>query len=42
MEILHDAYDWRCYAIGACDAILFMADRSPGLYTMDDVIEAQI
>lgn len=42
MEILHDAYDWRCYAIGACDAILFMADRSPGLYTMDDVTEAQI
>ena len=42
-RISHDAYDWRCYAIGACDAMLFLADRAkaekPGLYAMADVIE---
>ena len=38
MEISHDAYDWRCYAEGACDAVSFMADKGPGLYTMEDVI----
>ncbi len=38
MEISHDAYDWRCYAEGACDAVAFMAGKGPGLYTMEDVI----
>ncbi|MDO4518380.1 MAG: 4-hydroxy-tetrahydrodipicolinate reductase, partial [Bacillota bacterium] len=26
-QITHDAYDWRCYAIGACDAILFLGNK---------------
>ncbi len=38
LEISHDAYDWRCYASGACDAVEFMAGKGPGLYTMEDVI----
>ncbi len=45
MEISHEAFDWRCYARGACDAVLYMGEKiknSPdggvGLYTMDDVI----
>lgn len=38
MEISHDAYDWRCYAEGACDAVEFMAGKGAGLYTMEDVI----
>ena len=38
MEISHDAYDWSCYAEGACDAVEFMAGKTPGLYTMEDVI----
>ncbi|MDD6190962.1 MAG: 4-hydroxy-tetrahydrodipicolinate reductase [Firmicutes bacterium] len=39
MEISHDAYDWRCYAIGACDGIKFLSTAAPGrIYTMDDVI----
>ena len=45
MEISHEAYDWRCYARGACDAIVYMGEKiatSPnggiGTYTMDDVI----
>lgn len=43
MEISHEAYDWRCYALGACDAALYMyerikADGGIGRYTMEDVI----
>lgn len=45
MEISHEAYDWRCYALGACDAAIYMgeriaasADGGIGLYTMEDVI----
>ncbi len=38
LEISHDAYDWRCYAEGACDAAIFMAAKPAGLYTMEDVI----
>lgn len=38
LEISHDAYDWSCYAEGACDAVEFMAGKAPGLYTMEDVI----
>ena len=38
MEISHDAYDWSCYAEGACDAVEFMAGKAPGPYTMEDVI----
>ena len=41
-QITHDAYDWRCYAIGACDAIICLAKRlaegSTGAYTMSDII----
>ena len=38
MEITHHAYNWECYAKGACDAVRFMADRSKGFYTMADVV----
>ena len=43
MEIAHEAYDWRCYALGACDAVLYMGEKmaggdGAGVYTMDDVI----
>lgn len=38
MEISHDAYDWRCYAEGACDAVSFMEGKVAGLYSMEDVI----
>lgn len=39
MEISHHAYDWECYARGACDAVVYMARHGVGLYTMEDVIE---
>lgn len=38
MEISHDAYDWSCYAEGACDAVIFIKDKGAGSYTMEDVI----
>ena len=41
-QITHDAYDWRCYAIGACDAALYLARRMEagevGAYDMFDVV----
>ena len=41
-QITHDAYDWRCYAIGACDAALFLGKKleaeETGLYTMSDLL----
>lgn len=39
LEISHDAYDWRCYAEGACAAAVYMTDQPPGLYSMEDVIK---
>ena len=41
MEISHDAYDWGCYALGACDAAVFLAGCEAGEYTMDDVTGAR-
>lgn len=41
MEISHDAYDWRCYASGACDAAVYMEGKKKGVYTMEDVVSEQ-
>lgn len=38
MEITHHAYNWECYARGACDAVKFIAGRPAGFYTMADVV----
>lgn len=38
LELCHDAYDWSCYAEGACDAVEYMAEKEPGLYSMEDVV----
>ena len=41
-QITHDAYDWRCYAIGACDAALFVGNKlaagEAGSYGMSDLL----
>ncbi len=39
MEISHHAYDWECYARGACDAAAYMVQHGVGLYSMEDVID---
>ncbi len=38
IEITHQAYTGRCFAIGACRAIEFMEGKDTGMYTMADVI----
>lgn len=38
LEVTHHAHSWDCYAEGACKAALFMKDKDPGLYRMEDVI----
>lgn len=41
-QITHDAYDWRCYAIGACDAALFLGKKLDagecGSFQMSDLL----
>jgi 4-hydroxy-tetrahydrodipicolinate reductase len=38
LELTHKAHSRDCYAAGALQAAKFLADRSPGRYTMDDVL----
>jgi 4-hydroxy-tetrahydrodipicolinate reductase len=38
LELTHRAHARDCYARGALQAAKFLADRSPGRYTMDDVL----
>lgn len=38
LEITHHAYNWDCYAEGACKAIEFLSSKGPGLYLMEDVV----
>ena len=41
-QITHDAYDWRCYAIGACDAALYLGEKlekeETGAFEMADLL----
>ena len=39
IEIRHQSYTGRCFAIGACRAIEFMEGKGPGMYTMADVVK---
>lgn len=39
LEISHHAQNWECFARGAMDAVFFMRDKGPGLYTMVDVVQ---
>lgn len=38
LEITHHAYNWNCYAKGACEAIRFLCKRHKGFFGMDDVV----
>lgn len=38
LEITHHAYNWECFARGACDCAAFLADKKPGFYTIKDVL----
>ncbi len=39
IEISHEAYSFRCFAAGACDAILFLIDKQPRLYEIGEVFK---
>ena len=39
IEIHHQSYTGRCFAIGACRAIEFMEGKGPGMYSMEDVVK---
>ncbi|HHU18493.1 MAG TPA: 4-hydroxy-tetrahydrodipicolinate reductase [Clostridiales bacterium] len=38
LEITHHAYNWECFAKGACDAIKFINNKQNGSYVMEDMI----
>ena len=38
LEITHHAYNWECFARGACDCAAYLADKKPGFYTIQDVL----
>ena len=39
LEISHHTYNWECFARGACDCAAFLQDKSPGLYSVQDVLK---
>ena len=42
IEVTHRAYNWECFANGACEAARFMEGKGPGSYTMSDVIAGEM
>lgn len=38
LEITHHAYNFECFANGACKAALYVFEKEPGFYTMMDVL----
>lgn len=42
IEVTHRAYNWECFANGACEAARFMENKEPGVYTMGDVIAEEM
>lgn len=39
LEITHHAYSFECFARGACDCALFLKDKNPGYYSIQDVLQ---
>lgn len=38
MEITHHAYNWECFARGACDCAVYLKDKPAGFYTIQEVL----
>lgn len=38
LEITHHAYNWECFARGACDCAAFLQDKPAGFYKIQDVL----
>ncbi len=39
IEISHEGYSFRCYATGACEAVIFMAKQKAGYYEIEEVFK---
>lgn len=39
LEITHHAYNWECFARGACEGAIFLNNKNKGLYSMKDVLD---
>lgn len=38
LEITHHAYNWECFARGACDCAAYLKDKPAGFYKIQDVL----
>ncbi len=38
LEITHHSYNWECFARGACDCAAYLEGKTPGYYTIKDVL----
>lgn len=38
LEITHHSYNWECFARGACDCAAYLEGKTPGFYTIKDVL----
>ena len=41
LEITHHSYNWECFARGACDCAVYLADQEPVFYTIQDVLHLE-
>lgn len=39
IELTHHAYNWKCYAVGAVEAVKFISKKAAGFYSMKEVIK---
>lgn len=38
LEITHHAYNWNCFAQGACKSIIYINGKEVGLYNVEDIL----
>ena len=38
LEITHHAYNWNCFAQGACKAVEYISEKEAGLYGVEDIL----
>ncbi len=38
LEITHHAYNWDCFAQGACKGITYIYGKEPGLYSVEEIL----
>lgn len=38
LEITHHAYNWNCFAQGACKSVIYIHGKEDGLYNVEDIL----